>query len=226
MVYPPFLPEAASGNIEPRHVVVPLRTVLRRVRPITGEVTDLDHGRRVGTVQPPVGEPYELPYDVVIIGCGSVSRASRSPAWRSGGWGSSPSPRRSTSATTSSRGWTPRESIADQRARERTLTFVFVGGGGRGTRGSRRWRSSRTWPAMPAGTTGPSGGGYALGARGGGSGILPEIGAGLGEYALERLIAAGSRSTCGHASSPPRAGGCAFRTASPSRPTPWCGRPA
>lgn len=74
MVYPPFLPEAASGNIEPRHVVVALRTVLRRVRLITGEVTDLDHGRRVATIRPPVAEPYELPYDVVVIGCGSVSR--------------------------------------------------------------------------------------------------------------------------------------------------------
>lgn len=54
--------------------MVALRTVLRRVRLITGEVTDLDHGRRVATIRPPVAEPYELPYDVVVIGCGSVSR--------------------------------------------------------------------------------------------------------------------------------------------------------
>lgn len=36
MVYPPVLPEAAAGNIEPRHVMVPLRTVLRHVCLITG----------------------------------------------------------------------------------------------------------------------------------------------------------------------------------------------
>src|SRR5205823_11272380 len=29
-LYQPFLPEAASGSIEPRHVVVPLRPLLRR----------------------------------------------------------------------------------------------------------------------------------------------------------------------------------------------------
>src|SRR5712692_2784716 len=65
MVYQPFLPEAASGNIEPRHVVVPLRTVLKRARLITGSVTTLDHGRRVAAVAPTEGDPYDLSYDVV-----------------------------------------------------------------------------------------------------------------------------------------------------------------
>ena len=32
MTYQPFLPEAAAGSVEPRHVVVPLRRVLRQVR--------------------------------------------------------------------------------------------------------------------------------------------------------------------------------------------------
>ena len=30
MTYQPFLPEAAAGAIEPRHLTVPLRRVLRR----------------------------------------------------------------------------------------------------------------------------------------------------------------------------------------------------
>jgi NADH dehydrogenase len=29
MTYQPFLPESAAGNLEPRHVVVPLRRVLK-----------------------------------------------------------------------------------------------------------------------------------------------------------------------------------------------------
>ena len=53
--------ERASGSIEPRHVVVPLRPVLKRVRLITGEVTALDHERRVATVNPTAGLPFELP---------------------------------------------------------------------------------------------------------------------------------------------------------------------
>ena len=39
MTYQPFLPEAAAGSIEPRHVVVPLRRVLRKCHVYTGRVT-------------------------------------------------------------------------------------------------------------------------------------------------------------------------------------------
>src|SRR5207249_7439266 len=74
MQYQPFLPEAAAGSIEPRHVVVPLRTVLERVHLITGEVTALDHPNRSATVHPSAGEPYEVAYDAVVIAPGSVSR--------------------------------------------------------------------------------------------------------------------------------------------------------
>ena len=38
MTYQPFLPEAAAGSVEPRHVVVPLRRTLRHCRVITGAV--------------------------------------------------------------------------------------------------------------------------------------------------------------------------------------------
>src|SRR2546428_13737136 len=74
MVYQPFLPEAASGNIEPRHVVVPLRTVLGRTRLITGTVVALNHERRVASVAPADGPPQEVAYDLVVVGLGSVSR--------------------------------------------------------------------------------------------------------------------------------------------------------
>src|SRR5213596_2504325 len=74
MVYQSFLPEAAAGSIEPRHVVVPLRPVLRHVRLITGWVVALDHRVKVATVQPTEGDAYELRYDVVIVGPGSISR--------------------------------------------------------------------------------------------------------------------------------------------------------
>ena len=48
MTYQPFLPEAAAGNLEPRHVVVSLRRVLSRVTVLNGRVTAVDHaaGRR------------------------------------------------------------------------------------------------------------------------------------------------------------------------------------
>src|ERR1700759_950219 len=42
MTYQPFLPEAAAGNLEPRHVVVPLRRVLRKCQVLSGHVVEID----------------------------------------------------------------------------------------------------------------------------------------------------------------------------------------
>src|SRR6478736_4389108 len=74
MTYQPFLPEAAAGSVEPRHVVVPLRRVLRRCRVITASVTSIQHAERTLTVVPPDGESYELGYDVLVFAAGSVAR--------------------------------------------------------------------------------------------------------------------------------------------------------
>ncbi len=46
MTYQPFLPEAAAGSVEPRHVVVPLRKTLKGCRVVTGRVTGIDHARQ------------------------------------------------------------------------------------------------------------------------------------------------------------------------------------
>jgi NADH:ubiquinone reductase (H+-translocating) len=129
MAYQPFLPEAASGNIEPRHVVVPLRTVLKRTRLITGSVTALGHRRRSATVQPVKGEPYDLPYDIVVIALGSVSRILPVPGLvdRAVGF-------KSVAEAIFLRNHVlecmdAAESTADEDVRRRVLTFVFVGGG-------------------------------------------------------------------------------------------------
>src|SRR6476469_724452 len=63
MTYQPFLPEAGAGNLEPRHVVVPLRKVLRRCRVLGGRITRLDHDRRTAVFEPHEGAAYELTYD-------------------------------------------------------------------------------------------------------------------------------------------------------------------
>jgi NADH dehydrogenase len=74
MTYQPFLPEAAAGNLEPRHVVVPLRKVLRKCTVITAAVSGIEHARKVVTVQPGEGRSYELGYDLLVVCPGSVSR--------------------------------------------------------------------------------------------------------------------------------------------------------
>lgn len=74
MTYQPFLPEAAAGNISPRHAVVPLRRELRDCRVLAGEVTKVEHARMTATVQPVVGPPREIPYDHIVYAPGSISR--------------------------------------------------------------------------------------------------------------------------------------------------------
>src|SRR3954447_8317953 len=79
MTYQPFLPEAAAGSVEPRHVVVPLRRTLPRCRgagprggPLPrgggapGGVTGLAHPEKGAGIAPTEGEPYELSYDVLV----------------------------------------------------------------------------------------------------------------------------------------------------------------
>ena len=185
MTYQPFLPEAASGQIEPRHVVVPLRTVLKRARLLTGTVRALDHDRRVATVAPSEGEAYELTYDVVVVGPGSISRVLPVPglAERAVGF------KTVTEAIFLRNQVLSRmdvaESTEDAPARRRALTFLFVGGGYAGVEAlaeledlardaCRYYRTVRRedmrWVLVEAA-----------------GGILPEIGAELGEYAIQRL---------------------------------------
>src|ERR1700761_4428698 len=46
MTYQPFLPEAGSGNLEPRHVIPALRRVLNKCEIINGRVVQIDHASR------------------------------------------------------------------------------------------------------------------------------------------------------------------------------------
>src|SRR5215213_2585158 len=74
MTYQPFLPEAAAGSVEPRHVVVPLRRTLNRCRVITGAVTGLTHAEKRARIAPVEGAEFELSYDVLVMAAGSVAR--------------------------------------------------------------------------------------------------------------------------------------------------------
>jgi NADH dehydrogenase len=74
MTYQPFLPEVAAGSIEPRHAVVAHRRHLKKTRIITAKVSNIDHANKVATITPPVGEPWEVEYDLIVVTAGSVSR--------------------------------------------------------------------------------------------------------------------------------------------------------
>ncbi|SCL18989.1 NADH dehydrogenase [Micromonospora inyonensis] len=129
MTYQPFLPEAAAGNISPRHSVVPLRRELRKCTIVAGAVTRIEHSRRTATVQPITGPVREIRYDHVIVAPGSVSRTLPIPGLHEHGIGfktigeaiylrNHVLDRLDVAAATT-----------DPDVRRRALTFVFVGGG-------------------------------------------------------------------------------------------------
>jgi NADH dehydrogenase len=74
MTYQPFLPEVAAGSIEPRHAVVSLRKHLRSTTVITAKVGTISHATKTATIVPPVGEPWEFAYDIIVVTAGAVSR--------------------------------------------------------------------------------------------------------------------------------------------------------
>ncbi|MET7280410.1 FAD-dependent oxidoreductase [Kribbella sp. NPDC005582] len=74
MTYQPFLPEVLSGSVEARHAAISLRRNLRRTRVIAGSVTVVEHARKTVTVHPVRGEDFELPYDVIVVTAGAVTR--------------------------------------------------------------------------------------------------------------------------------------------------------
>jgi len=129
MTYQPFLPEAGAGNLEPRHVVVPLRRVLRRCQVLGGKITAIDHGRRTARFEPHEGQASDLSYDVLVLAPGSIARTLPIPGLRETGIGF----KTVAEAIYLRNHVLARLDIAassrDAEIRRRALTFLFVGGG-------------------------------------------------------------------------------------------------
>jgi NADH dehydrogenase len=75
LLYTPLLPEAAAGTLEPRHVVTPLRDLLKRTYLRLGAVTGHDPARHTVTLTTHDGDHEELHYDKLLLALGSVSRS-------------------------------------------------------------------------------------------------------------------------------------------------------
>ncbi|MEW1719495.1 NAD(P)/FAD-dependent oxidoreductase [Streptomyces sp. NPDC093109] len=134
MTYQPFLPEAAAGNISPRHVVVPLRRVLPGCRIVIGEATALDHAKRTATLKTLGSEAegtgtVELGYDEVVLAPGSISRTLPIPGLAEHAIGF-----KTVEEAIGLRNHVLEQldiasSTRDPAVRDAALTFVFVGGG-------------------------------------------------------------------------------------------------
>jgi NADH dehydrogenase len=129
MTYQPFLPEAAAGSVEPRHVVVPLRRVLKRCTVLTAAVTAIDHQDRKVTVQPYGTKSYELSYDLIVVAPGSVARTLPIPGLAERGIGFKTIGEAIFLRNHVLSRLDFAESTDDPAARKRALSFAFVGGG-------------------------------------------------------------------------------------------------
>ncbi|WP_020576139.1 NAD(P)/FAD-dependent oxidoreductase [Actinopolymorpha alba] len=129
MTYQPFLPEAAAGNLEPRHVVVALRRVLPHVKVITGRVVAIDHANRTARIEPRGGDEYDLHYDELVVALGSVARTLPIPGLAQVGIGFKQVEEAIWLRNHVIDRLDVAESTRDEAARRRALSFVFVGGG-------------------------------------------------------------------------------------------------
>ncbi|WP_026414429.1 NAD(P)/FAD-dependent oxidoreductase [Actinomadura oligospora] len=193
MTYQPFLPEAAAGNLEPRHVVAPLRRVLKRCRVLNGHVVGISAEHHVVQVRPAgaaeseqgADGTLEVPYDRLVVALGSISRTLPIPGLAECGIGF-----KTVEEAIYLRNHVLHQldiavSNDDPEVRRRALTFVFVGGGFAGVealaeledmaRDACRWyppvrREDMRWMMVEAADR-----------------ILPEVGPEMGRWTVEAL---------------------------------------
>ena len=74
MLYTPLLPEAASGTLEPRHVVVPLRQMCPHAEMLLGRVTAIETEQRTAHVETPEAGSFDVAWEHLVLALGAVAR--------------------------------------------------------------------------------------------------------------------------------------------------------
>jgi NADH:ubiquinone reductase (H+-translocating) len=188
MLYTPTLPEAASGTLEPRHVVVPLRMMCPHSDLVLGEITALDENTRQVVVETDAGG-IELGYDNVVVALGAVARTLPIPGLAAHALGFKDLADAIALRNHILRQLEAADAAVDPQVAARHLTFVFVGAGYAGVealaeladlvRDTSRYYPRlrdvpRRWVLVDAAPK-----------------ILPEIPTHLGEYAARQLLKRG-----------------------------------
>ncbi|WP_410785273.1 NAD(P)/FAD-dependent oxidoreductase [Kribbella sp. C-35] len=185
MTYQPFLPEAAAGSVEPRHVVVPLRKTLKGCRVVTGRVTGIDHAHKVAKVMPEEGPEYELAYDQVVVALGSIARTLPIPGLAEEATGF----KNVEEAIALRNKVLDRLDVAssqpDPALRKSALTFVFVGGGYAGVEAFAELEDMARYATRYYDNIKPEDMHWVLVEAT--NRILPEVGTDLGKYTVDQL---------------------------------------
>ena len=128
MLYTPMLPEAASGTLEPRHTVVPLRQMCKRSDLLLGRVTGLDEAARTVTVDTEVGV-FDVEYDHLVVALGSVVRVLPVPGLAEHAYGFKDLPNSIELRNHVLRELELADAALDEAEARKHLAFVFVGAG-------------------------------------------------------------------------------------------------
>src|SRR6201996_5740429 len=127
--YSPFLPEAAAGTLEPRHVVTPLREILKRTYLRLGEITGHDPEAKTIELHAKSGARETIPYDQLLLSLGSVSRTLPIPGLTDHAMGFKGLADAIVLRNRVIENLEEANATSDHQRREELLTFVFVGGG-------------------------------------------------------------------------------------------------
>jgi NADH:ubiquinone reductase (H+-translocating) len=188
MLYTPLLPEAASGTIEPRHAVVPLRQMCSHAELLLGRATALDEQARTVSVTAEVGD-FEVGYERLVLALGAIPRTFPVPGLAEHGVGFKDLADAIALRNRVLRRLEAADEEPDAAERTRHLGFVFVGAGYAGVEAMAelsdlahdalryypRLRDvPQRWAIVDAAPT-----------------ILPEIPSRLGEYAARELLRRG-----------------------------------
>lgn len=129
MLYTPFLPEAAAGTLEPRHVVTPLREIVKRANLKLGVVEGHDPATRQVEITTYDGGTETVRYDQLVLAPGSISRFLPIPGLAEHAVGFKSLADAIWARNTVIESLELANATEDPEVRDRLLRFVFVGGG-------------------------------------------------------------------------------------------------
>jgi len=128
MLYTPLLPEAASGTLEPRHTVVPLRVMCPHAELVLGDLVAVDFEARTATVDTEAGRQ-TLGWRELVLALGAVPRTVPVPGLAEHGLSFKSLPDAIGLRNHVLRQLEAADAEPDDARRRAHLTFVFVGAG-------------------------------------------------------------------------------------------------
>jgi NADH dehydrogenase len=128
MLYTPLLPEAASGTLEPRHTVVPLRVMCPHAELVLGNLVGVDLEARTAAVDTDAGRQ-TLAWRQLVLALGAVPRTVPVPGLAEHGLSFKSLPDAINLRNHVLRQLEAADSEQDEARRRAHLTFVFVGAG-------------------------------------------------------------------------------------------------